>query len=237
MDAIWPATQCNTRMSDPKNTATAASASGNPASPRVTFSQELRDLAAEFAERPVRFGEILEATKGRGFHLLLVLIALPFLTPIPLPGFSVPFGLVVAVIGARMALGQRPWLPKKLLSRELPPGFLLKVLTATGRVLKILERFLRPRLVFLHEQVLYRRLAGALISLSGLYLVLPLPVPFSNGLPAWTVLLLSAAALERDGLCFIAGCAMFMVATAFFVLLALGGAQTWDYLRQAIMGA
>ncbi|MDB6172241.1 MAG: Exopolysaccharide synthesis, ExoD [Chthoniobacteraceae bacterium] len=224
-------------MIDSKNRATAASAAGSPASPRVTFSQELRDLAAEFAERPVRVGEILDATKGRGFHLLLVLIALPFLTPIPLPGFSVPFGLVVAVIGARMALGQRPWLPKKLLSRELPPGFLLKVLAATGRVLKILERFLRPRLLFLHEQVLYRRLAGALIALSGLYLVLPLPVPFSNGLPAWTVLLLSAAALERDGLCFIAGCAMFLVATAFFVLLAVGGAQTWDYLRQAIMGA
>ncbi len=113
------------------------------ASQRVTFSQELRDLAERFAERPARFGEILDATKGRGFHLLLVLIALPFLTPIPLPGFSVPFGLAVAVIGARMALGQRPWLPQKLLERELPPGFLLKVLDTAGRALKILERFLR----------------------------------------------------------------------------------------------
>ena len=100
--------------------------------PGVKFSQELRELAAQFAERPVRLGEILDATKGRGFHLLLVLISLPFLTPIPLPGFSIPFGLVVAVIGARMALGQKPWLPQKLLARELPAGFLAKVLAGAS---------------------------------------------------------------------------------------------------------
>ncbi len=203
---------------------------------RVTFSQELFNLAGQFSERPVRLGELLDATKGRGFHLLLVFITLPFLTPIPLPGFSILFGLIVALIGSRMALGQKPWLPRKLLDRELPPGFLAKMLGAASRVLKFLERFLQPRLLFLHEQLLYRRLAGVLIALSGLYLVLPLPVPFSNGLPAWTVLLLSAAALERDGLCFIAGCVMFVLATAFFVLLVLGGAQTLNYLRQSILG-
>ncbi len=201
-----------------------------------TFSQELRELAGRFAERPVRLGEILDATKGRGFNLLLVFIALPFLTPIPLPGFSIPFGLVVAVIGARMALGQKPWLPRRLLMRELPSGFLSKLLAAASRVVKFLEWFLRPRLDFLHEQLFYRRLAGLLIALSGLFLVLPLPVPFSNGLPAWTVLLLSAAALARDGLCFIAGCAMFVVATTFFVLLAFGGVEAVDYLRRAITG-
>lgn len=207
------------------------------APPRSALSQELRELAGHFARRPVRLGEILDATKDRGFHLLLVFISLPFLTPIPLPGFSIPFGLVVAIIGTRIALGQKPWLPQKLLSRKLPEGFLSKLLAAASRVLKFLEWFLRPRLAFLHEQLFYRRLAGALIAFSGLFLVLPLPVPFSNGLPAWTVLLLSAAALERDGLCYLAGCFMFLIATTFFVLLALGGAQTFEQLRRAVFGS
>lgn len=205
-----------------------------PRPPR--FSQELRDLATRFAGRRVRLGELLDASKGRGYNLLLVLIALPFLTPIPMPGFSIPFGLVVAVIGARMALGQKPWLPQRLLQRELPPGFLTKLVNAASRVLKFLEWFLRPRLAFLHNQIIYRRLAGLLILISGLYLVLPLPVPFSNGLPGWTVLLLSAAALERDGLCFLAGCAMFLVTTAFFALLAIGGVEALGQLRHWITG-
>lgn len=200
------------------------------------FSQELRELADRFANQKVRLRELLDATKGRGFNLLLVLIALPFLTPIPLPGFSIPFGLVVAIIGARLALGQKPWLPQRLLDRELPPGFLNKLVNAAGRVLKFLEYFLRPRLLFLHNHIIYRHLAGALIMISGIYLVLPLPIPFSNGLPGWTVLLISAAALERDGLCFLAGCVMFLVSTAFFALLAFGGVEVLGQFRQWITG-
>ena len=123
-----------------------------------------------------------------------------------------------------------------MLSRELPAGFLAKLLTAAARVVKFLERFLRPRLLFLHERTFYRRLSGVLIALSGLFLVLPLPIPFSNGLPAWTVLLLSMAALERDGVFYLAGCAMFVVTAAFFVLVALGGAEALDYLRRAFTG-
>ena len=95
---------------------------------RPRFSEELQDLAQQFADRPARLSEILAATQGRGFDLLLLLIGLPFLTPIPLPGLSTPFGLVVLVIGARLALGRRPWLPEKLLRRELPARFIAKVM-------------------------------------------------------------------------------------------------------------
>ncbi len=66
--------------------------------------------------------------------------------------------------------------------------------------------------------------------------MLPLPVPFSNALPALTVLLLSAASLARDGLCFIAGCVMFVVAATFFALLAIGGGQAVEQLRRIITG-
>ncbi|MBM3846094.1 MAG: exopolysaccharide biosynthesis protein, partial [Verrucomicrobia bacterium] len=189
------------------------------------FSRELQDLVQRFDNRPVCLADILQATQGRGYNLLLVLISLPFLSPIPLPGFSVPFGVAVAIIGARMALGQKPWLPERLLHRQLPARFLGKVLGAASRIVRFLEWFLRPRLNFLHEQWIYRRLAGALIALAGLCLLLPLPVPFSNALPAWTILLLAAAALERDGLCFLAGTIMFVVTAGFFTLIALGGAQ------------
>jgi hypothetical protein len=212
----------------------------HPALPRLaaksTFSEELRKLAERFAERPVQLGEILDATHGRGINLLLVLIALPFLTPIPLPGFSIPFGLVVAIIGARMALGQKPWLPQKLLRRELPPRHLSRLLKAASRVVKWLEWFLRPRLALMNDSVISRRLAGALITLSGLFLIVPLPVPFSNSLPACTVLLLAAGALERDGLAFLAGCGLFAVTTAFFLLLALGGAEAEQRLQKLLTG-
>ena len=62
--------------------------------PRMAFSLELRNLAEQFEDRPARLSNILEATQGRGFDLLLVFVTIPFLSPIPLPGLSTPFGLV-----------------------------------------------------------------------------------------------------------------------------------------------
>ena len=203
---------------------------------RPTFSQELRSLAAKFADRPACLSEIMEATQGRGFDLLLLCISLPFLTPIPLPGLSTPFGLVVALIGARLAVGRKPWLPQRLLARELPPRFLAKMLKAASRIVRLLEFFLRPRLGFLHESFMFRRFGGGLIMICGLLLLLPLPVPLTNSLPALTVLLLAASALERDGASFLAGCFMFLVTVAYFFLLAFGGAHLVDNLLHAVMG-
>ena len=202
--------------------------------PRPRFSQELHDLAQQFAGRPARPSEILAATQGRGFNLLLLLMGLPFLTPVPLPGLSTPFGLVVVVIGAQLALDRRPWLPAKLLQRELPAQFIARVLAAASCLVRWLEFLLRPRLIILHEQWIYRRIAGALIMLSGLLLLLPLPIPLSNTLPAITVVLLAAGAMEKDGLFFLVGCAMFVLTLAFFGLLAFGGAHLLDNLRHTV---
>jgi len=197
---------------------------------KLTFSQELREIAERLARRPVQLRDILEATHGRGFNLLLVFIALPFLSPIPLPGFSTPVGLVAFFIGARLAMGKKPWLPQKLLAKPLPPRFSGKVLRAAARVVKFLERLLKPRLVFFQDALVFRRLAGALIMLSGLLLLLPLLLPFTNSLPALTILLLAAGAIERDGAFFLAGCSVFLVTIGFFIFLALGGGHLMNDL-------
>ena len=204
---------------------------------RPRFSQELHDLAQQFAGRPACLSGILAATEGRGFNLLLLLIGLLLLTAVPLPGFSTVFGFVVLLIGARQALGRQPWLPKRILQRELPARLIARVLGAASRIVRWLEVLLRPRLDFLHEQWIYRRIAGTLIALSGMLLLLPLPIPLTNTLPALTVVLLAAGAMERDGLFFLAGCATFVLTLAFFGLLAFGGAHLLDDLGHKVFGS
>lgn len=200
------------------------------------FSTELRGLAVRFAGRPVALGTLLDSMGDRGFHVLLVLASLPFLFPIAIPGFSTPFGLLVALIGAHFAAGLKPWLPQKLLRRELPPEFLAKLLAGAARTVNALEKVLRPRLVFVHDQFIFRRLAGVLIALSGVFLLLPLPIPFTNTLPGWTILLLAAGALERDGLFFVLGCFTFAATTAYFTLLAFGGMEAVERVGHLFWG-
>lgn len=188
-------------------------------------------MIAAFAERAVRLRDVLEVMHNRGYTLLLILLALPFCTPIPLPGLSAPFGLVIAFIGLRLALGQKPWLPARLLDTQLPAKFFPRFLSATRRLLRWLEKFLKPRLGHLVRWPPARRMMGVMICLSGLLMTLPIPIPLSNGLPALAVLLLAAGMLEEDGGFAIAGGVVFILALAFFAAILWGGAEIVTFIK------
>ena len=195
-----------------------------------SLSSQLARLAAHRSDRPVRLGELTDVLQFRGYNALLLLLAFPFVTPVPLPGFSTLFGLVIALLGLRMALGQALWLPERITARELPGRVVPKLLLGASRALARLERLLRPRLFYPDFPVAFRCASGGIICLCGLLLLLPLPVPFSNAFPAFTILLLAAAGLERDGLVFIAGCVHFLFCLAFFAALGLGSSELWQRL-------
>lgn len=198
------------------------------------FSQELRELTARVGDSDLSIREVLAQTRGRGFDLLLLLVSLPFITPIPLPGLSTPFGSLVFLVGTRLAVGRRPWLPAWVLDRRMPPRFLGAVLGAARRTVRCLEVFLRPRLEYLHGGRIMSHAIGIMIMVSGALLLLPLPFPFSNGLPATTVILLTASAMERDGLCLIAGIGAFVCTLAYFTLLVLGGVRLFEWLSLSL---
>jgi hypothetical protein len=201
--------------------------------PRVlkrTLSSQLGRLAAQFKDRPVRLGELTDVLQLRGYNALLLFLAFPFVTPVPLPGFSTVFGLVIALLGVRMVLGQKPWLPERITARELPARFLPKLLLAASRAFGRLEKLLKPRLFYPEYPAAFQRASGVIIVLCGLLLLLPLPVPFSNAFPAFTIILLAAAGLERDGVVFIAGCVQFIFCLGFFAALCLGGSEVWQRL-------
>ncbi len=211
-----------------------SSAESNSSRRRVRppkLSDELARLIGAFAERSVRLREVLGVLHGRGYTVLLILLVFPFCTPIPLPGVSLPFGLVVAFIGLRLALGQKPWLPARLLDTPLPPRFFPALLGATRRLVRWLEVFLRPRLSWLVRWRPVRHVLGALIFICGLLLMLPLPIPFSNGLPAFTVLLLAAAMLEEDGAMAVAGGVMFVLTLGYFAAIFWGGAEMAGWIK------
>ena len=195
-----------------------------------TLSSELARLAAGFSDRPVKLGELTDVLQLRGYNALLLFLAFPFVTPVPLPGVSTPFGLVIALLGLRMALAQQPWLPERLKARELPHRFLPRLLLTASRMLSRLEKLLKPRLLYPDFPAPFQCASGILIVVCGLLLLLPLPVPFSNAFPAFTVILLAAAGLERDGAVFIAGCVQFLLCLGFFCGLCFGAAEVWQRL-------
>ncbi len=203
--------------------------------PPRKLSIELAELRDRSGERAITLREVIYTLHGRAYMLLVLLLALPFITPIPLPGLSTPFGLAIAVIALRLSLGQRPWLPMKLQRKQLPPGFLSKLFSVAERVLRFFEKFLRPRLTWFTETPFLAQLHALLMLIAAVALLLPLPIPFTNSFPAWTILLVAAGLLERDGLFILGGYLVFIAGVFYFVFLGEATAalvhELMSYLR------
>jgi hypothetical protein len=164
---------------------------------------------------------LLQRTAGRGIFLFLILLCLPFITPVPLPGVSLVVGGVVVILGWRHGLGLTARLPAWLGERELPLARRRRVLQFSLKFVRLLERLARPR----H----HRCLNGCVLAALGLLLTLPLPVPFTNSLPGYAVILISASIMERDGLLIWAGYLVGLLALAYLVFIVVGGVHLFGW--------
>jgi len=200
----------------------------DPFRPR-RLSVELQILSDSAEHSDLTMGDLVDRLEGRVYTLLLVILALPFCQPIMLPGLSTPFGMVIALLGLRFALRQHPWLPQRLLKTHLSGKYLPKILHGSARVLGGIEKLLHPRLLFLFDYRLTQFLAGMAVFFSGLMLLLPLPIPFSNMLPSLTVVLVASSFSERDGATLGAGLILFLISLGFIGAIFFGGSEaiTW----------
>ncbi len=190
----------------------------------------LRALIARLETKPVTFAEVISALGTRSHTLALTLLCLPFLTPLPLPGLSAPFGLGIFLIALQLARKRPLWLPRRMTVRAIPTGFFGKVLRLTAWVLAGLERFLRPRWLALTDTSLLRSLHALAISLAALVLLLPLPIPLTNTFPAWVVLLMANGLATRDGLCITLAYAVFLSGFGYFAFLGEAARRSVQWL-------
>jgi hypothetical protein len=199
----------------------------NGSASQSRLSTDLELLQARTKGKSLTLVELKQSLKGRGSAMLLILLALPFCF-IAIPGLSTPFGIAICLIGGCLLLGREPWLPRFVLRRRLSTTVLAQLLTGAIKVARQLEKLVRPRLVFLYAGPGMLRLIGFGIVIASLGLMLPLPIPFSNSIPAWAVVFLAIGMMENDGLFVLLG-HLTAIATWAFIgltsLFAVGGFQ------------
>lgn len=156
-----------------------------------------------------------------GHYVLLTFLLLPFLQPIPLPGLSTPFGVLIAMVGVLAYFRKPPWIPRKWAEKKLPSTTVLRIAEGSEKVFEKLTKIFHPRYKFLFQDP-FRTLSSILLVLNALLLALPLPIPFSNTIPAWTIALHALAYLEDDGLFVIFSYIGSAVCLVYFFTLAKG---------------
>lgn len=179
----------------------------SPDTPLNTLSEMLTALIRNFENTStVTLFQIENYLAERGAAALILLIALPLVTPIPLPGASVVLGLVIIVLAVSMVRRRPAKLPRFIGRKSLDTATLIKIVTASRKILLKLEKYLKPRNGFMLNGSM-RVIAGISLSSSAIALALPLPpiVPFTNGIPALSIVFFALGFLEEDGLFVLVG--------------------------------
>lgn len=205
--------------------------SSSASKPR-TLSAELHELNRHFGQEEVALGTVLTVMGDRAYTLMIVLLALPFFTPITLLGVSTVLGAAIAYLGLRLTLGLHPHLPAALRDRRLPPRFFGALLRGTERMVGLLERTCRPRLPLLATGRWTHRATGAGILVAALLLMAPLPIPFTNLLPALAIMALAVGRQQQDGAMVLAGGVALLAALVLFTLLAVFSVEVAEWMGQ-----
>lgn len=191
--------------------------------PQNKLSDTLRATAHAIEESHISLRDMLGLVGEQGMLLFCVLLTVPFLLPVSIPGVSTPFGLLILFIGVGITLNRVPWLPAILMERRFAAEHLKPTLHKGADLLGRIDRFIRPRLLLLTGSTLINRCNGLLIMLAALLLMLPLgAIPFTNAMPAWAILLLAIGMLQRDGLFVAGGYALVTATLIWFGALGIG---------------
>jgi hypothetical protein len=166
-------------------------------------SEMLQRLLRQHSGETIRLGELVHSLGNRAFGPTLLICALPEAMPLPIAGVSAIIGAPLVMFSAQLVLGfPSPWLPRWLMNRAFKRKDFEKVVMRVLRYLKRSERVIRPRWQWATCPIVERFL-GLLFFL--LALVIILPIPFGNMLPALAVMVISLGLIESDGLLVIVG--------------------------------
>ncbi|MEI8387674.1 MAG: exopolysaccharide biosynthesis protein [Verrucomicrobiota bacterium] len=204
--------------------------------PRV--SDDLKRILDLAEGKPMSVADLIRHTHGRGLQTIAIILALPFLSPVAIPGLSIPFGIAIAICGLRIAFRHQPWLPEFITRRHVSFAVLEKTLRFGIAVHTKLEKFLRPRWTGLLDGHPAQMAAGFAIAISAFFLSLPIPPPFplTNTIPGFAIVLLCLGMLERDGLVVFFGYVLSAVSAIYVGLIAfLGGAgatRIWQWIER-----
>jgi hypothetical protein len=191
---------------------------------RRRISDILSDLTVGDENDIITINDIRQSLGDRAFGALMLVFALPNLVPVFIPGLSSVLAAPLILLSGQICLGYKhPWFPKSLHQRSFLRSDFARVIARVLPWLRKTERLLKPRMIVMVDYPLDRGIGFFCLALS---ILLALPIPLGNWLPALSISLFALAITERDGLAsiiaFIIGISASAVASTVVYTLARG---------------
>ena len=204
------------------------------------LSAELNRFFFE-AEPPeqVSLVRILDIAGERIFGFLFVLLALPSALPVPAPGYSIPFGVVLLILALQLIIGrQRPWLPDRIRNHDIDLETVQAVLKTAVPWLQRIEKVSRPRFTYICTSLPGRVVIGVAIALMSISMMVP--IPGTNTLPAIGIFVTGFGLLDDDGAISLAGlvlCACGAALTGAILVFGIAAVRAaLEFLKNLVLG-
>ena len=152
----------------------------------------------------VTLRNIIDLAGERIFGFLFVILSLPSALPVPAPGYSVPFGILLLLLAVQLIVGLKtPWLPKSWLNRSISIDKIQGILKSGIPWLQKIEVISRPRLSYICTSFVGRIGIGCAIALMAISMMIP--IPGTNTLPAIGIFVTGFGLLDDDGVISLGG--------------------------------
>ena len=180
-------------------------------------------ISLEIPPEGITFKDFLELVGEKGGLLSTIVLVAPFLFPVSIPGSSLPFGLAILLINIGIILKRHPIIPKSIMEYNISQSNMLKILNGMAGILSGLEKITKQRLTVLSDGPLMAYVNSSVICFSSFLLMLPIPFPLTDFLPAYSILFLALGSIERDGYLILAGYSVATVTAIYFLIIAILG--------------
>lgn len=174
-------------------------------------AQRLREAAAALPPGPVTLRSLAQAHGPAAHGGLLLLLAAPCLLPVP--GVGTVLGVGMTALAATMWRGDAAHgLPARVAEVEMSRPWAQRVLRLLASTYAMAGRFARERLSHLASAG-QRSWIAATVALMAIIIVLP--IPLGNVLPALAMMLIGLGLVFRDGVAIVLGFATAGLALVF----------------------
>ena len=181
------------------------------------FSQALREALTKAKQKGNdSLGDVIKEIHQKGFGLIILLLTLPVF--IPILGFAAGTisGLLIITLAIQMLLGyEYPRLFKWMNQIKIPQKmFEDAIWDKNQKFIKFLEKFIYPRTTFKYEGIPYKITCITIIVMS---MLITVPIPMTNILPAIALFIIAIGVSEKDGLFTFVGIIFSWLAIIFYL--------------------
>lgn len=135
--------------------------------------------------------ELAASFKQDAFPLLFLILALPSALPVPAVGYALPFGCALFLLAFQNLRNHpQPYLPRFIQTYKIPVTVIRKALTPLLLISGFLKKNFPQNQPSLHK--------GSTFSVALLSIIMMIPIPFTNTIPALGIVLLALAMIHNN---------------------------------------